>query len=319
MPHDSRVLSTLRRRVPLRLEPLEHRTLLNGSSGADLAKSSSGVQDVTIQVPSPYVSQQASALDVTLVRTTASGGSHVRGPLTVDFSASVGALPGSNLTAPDTPGQQFTPVNESVTFPAGQTTANVVVPINSGAPNPGLVPIALSVGSPSRLVHGSNTTVDLAAGPDDVPPSIVYVHMLKRGIALTFSKPMAPASVDKIRNYAVKYSPSQKFSLSDLEGVGLVQTLDTTSQAITLKRAIYDAATNTVTLIPKVALPSSGTYRISSPASLGSRRADPHKAQPLTDLQGGVINPNGTVAGRFSITISRGHPYVATQSQFTDV
>ncbi len=319
MPHHSRPSSTSRPRVALQVEPLEQRTLLNGASTADAAKSSRGVQEVSIQVPSPYLSQQASVLPVTLVRTAASGHGRVRGPLTVDFSASVGTLPGNSVTAPDEPGEQFTPINESVTFQDGQTSTTVDVPIHSGAPNPGLVPVALSVESQPRSVDGTNTTVYLAAGPDDVPPFILYVHMINRGIAITFNKPMAPSTVTNIRNYAVKFSPSQKFNLADLAGVGLIQTLNTASQAIALKRAVYDPTTNTVVLIPKVSLSSaSGTFQISSPASLSSKRANPHKAQPLTDVQGNAIDPDGAVVGKFSITISRGHPYVETQPQFID-
>ena len=318
MPHQTRVSSTARRLVSLQVEPLEHRTLLNGSSVAELAKTSTGIQVVTIQVPSTYVSQQADGLDVTLVRTTRSGRGQVQGPLTVDFTAAIGALPGSSLPAPDTPGQQFTPVNESVSFAAGQATTNVVVPINSAAPNPGLVPIALSVGAPSRLVRGSDTTVYLASSPDAVPPSITGVHVVRRGIVLAFSKPMAPASVENIRNYAVKYSPSQQFSLADLEGVGLIQTLANTSQKITLRRAIYNPATDTVTLIPKVSWPSTGGLEISSPSTLNSRRANPHKAQPLTDAQGNALSFNGIAGGAFSISISKGHPYVAAQPILSD-
>jgi hypothetical protein len=147
---------------------------------------------------------------------------------------------------------------------------------------------------------------------------ITSAHLVKRRIALTFSKPMAPATVDRIQNYAVKYSPSQKFSLADLTGVGLIQRLNNTSQTIALKRASYDPSTNTVNLIPKATLPSSGVYQISSPSSLNSQRARPHKAQPLTDLQGNVLNPNGIVGGAFSISISKGHPYVATEPILSD-
>jgi hypothetical protein len=317
MPHQSRRSSISRQRVALQVESLEQRTLLNGASVGDPTKSLRGIQEVSIQVPSPYLSQQASVLPVTLVRAPAPGHGRVRGPLTVDFSASVGMLPGSTVTAPDTPGEQFTPINESVTFLDGQTTTTVDVPVHSGAPNPGLVPIALSVGSQPRTVAGTTTTVYLAAGPDDVPPFILYVHMINRGIAITFSKPMAPSTVTNVRNFAVNYSPSHKFSLADLEGVGLIQRLNTASQAIALKRAVYDPTTNTVVLIPKVSLSSSsGTFKISSPSSLASKRTNPYRAQPLTDLQGNAINRDGAVSGKFSITISRGHPYVETRPQF---
>jgi len=304
--------------VSLEAEPLEHRTLLSGSSGSPHSEIVRGVEHVAIVVPGTYVSQQASQLDVTLVRAPGPGRGDVEGPLIVDFTAALGSLPGSRLTAPDLSGQQFTPVALSVTFPAGQTTVNIVVPINPAASNPGLVPIALSVESPSRPKDKSSTTVYLASGPSAVPPEITYIHMLRRGIAVTFSKPMAPARVQNIHNYAVKYSPSQKFSVTDLTGVGLIQTLNNTSQPIALKRAIYDAATDTVTLIPTESLPSSGTYQIKSPASLAATRDRPHKAQPLTDLEGNVLNSNGTVAGAFSISISEGHPYVAAQPTLSD-
>jgi len=274
---------------------------------------------VTIQVPSTYISQQASTLDVTLVRSTGPGHAHVDAPLTVDFSAALGALPGGAGATTAAAGQSFTPVAESVTFPAGQTSVNVVVPINRGASNPGLVPVALSVESPSRPVDGSSTTVYLASGPSAVPPEIVYVHMVKRGIAVTFSKPMAPATVKNVHNYAIKYSPSQQFSVEDLTGVGLINTLNTMSQPIALKRAIFNPSTDTVTLIPKAALATAGSYQIKSPASLAAMRDRPNKAQPLTDLLGNAINPGGSpVPGTFSISISKGHPYVETAPIVSD-
>jgi len=305
--------------VSLEAEPLEHRTLLSSSSVSPHSKELQGIEGVAIVVPSTYVSQQASQLDVTLVRAPGRGRGHVEGPLTVDFSAEEGAVPADNPTSPATTAQQFTPVNQSITFPAGQATVNVVVPLNSGASNSGLVPIALSVDSPSRPMDKTSTTVYLASSPSAVPPEIVYVHMIKRGIAITFSKPMAPATVKNIHNYAVKYSPSQQFSVEDLTGVGLINTLNTMSQPIALKRAIYDPSTDTVTLIPKVSLPASGRYQIKSPASLAAKRDRPYKARPLTDLEGNAINPGGSpVAGTFSISISKGHPYVATQPTLSD-
>ena len=68
MPHDLHGRRAARRRVPLLAEALESRALLNGS--ADLAH---GLSAVTIQVPGEYISQQSSALDVTLVRKTGPG------------------------------------------------------------------------------------------------------------------------------------------------------------------------------------------------------------------------------------------------------
>jgi hypothetical protein len=317
MSHDSRVRSIARRRVSLEAERLEQRSLLSGSSSGGHVTRSSAIEDVTIRVPSAYVSQQASNLEVTLVRTTGSGGRHVRGPLTVDFSAMLGAPQGGIASALVAPGRQFTPVNLSVTFPAGQTTTNVVVPIQE-TPSPGLVPILLSVSSPSSSVAGSDATVYLASSPLDVPPSITSAHLFARGsnargIAITFSKPMSPASVENIHNYSVVYNETKKFSIADLTAFGLLGALSNPRRIISLRAAKYDPATNTVTLVSNASLKTSGSYEISSPSSLLSHRAHAKKAQPLSDLQGKVINPTGAVGGVFSISISRGHPYVATQ------
>jgi hypothetical protein len=72
-------------------------------------------------------------------------------------------------------------------------------------------------------------------------------------------------------------------------------------------------------LISKVALPLSGSYEISSPASLGTKRRLRHQATPLVDLQGNALNPGGApVPGAFSISIRRGHPYTASAPALSD-
>jgi hypothetical protein len=266
-----------------------------------------------IHVASPYVSQQTTTLNVTLVRPGGSGRGRLPGALTIDFSASLGSPAGSGQNMPGSASHAFTPVDESITFPAGQTTETVAVPINKRAPNPGLVPIVLTVTPAKGSGAASDATVYLVSGPDAIPPSIIGVHMVRKGIAVTFSKPMSPATVENVHNYTVEHTPSPDFSLADLTSVGLIQRLNKTSEPVVLRRAIYDSSANTVTLIPKVSLPASGTYQISSPASLGSKRVGPHKAQPLADLQGTALNPGGIpVAGAFSVSIRRGHPYIAS-------
>jgi len=135
---------------------------------------------------------------------------------------------------------------------------------------------------------------------------------------VTFSKPMAPATVENIHNYAVKFSPTQKYSLENLTGVGLIQTLTQSNQAIPLRRAAYDPATNTVTLVPKEELGSLGSYRISNPASLLAKKGGFNNAHPLTDLQGNELDQGGSGSARFSITISKGHPYSAAQPVLSD-
>jgi hypothetical protein len=284
------------RRPALCAEMLERRSLLSTSAP--------GHQDVEIQVPSAYISQQSSQLDVTLVRTDRSEKkTDAKGSITVDFSATSSS--GAAV-------QQFTPVTQSVTFPAGQATETVAVPINSGAANPGLVPIELSVTSSTRTVTGSKTTVDLASSANAIPPSIIGVQRVAGGIAITFSKSMNPSTVQDIHNYAVKFSPNQNFSLEDLYGVGLVQALDNSPVKIPLRRATYNPATNTVLLVATEQLGTKGSYTISNPASLVAKKARPSNARPLTDTEGNLLDEGGT-KGQFKITISSGKPYAAAQ------
>ena len=97
----SSIRPSARRRISLQAEPLEHRTLLSGSSV--------GLQAVAIQVPSAYVSQQADQLDVTLVRSGAGGHSRDLGPVTVGFSATRGSLPAGTNSVDDIAGSNSPP------------------------------------------------------------------------------------------------------------------------------------------------------------------------------------------------------------------
>jgi hypothetical protein len=307
MPHYARPHLNRRRNRAPEAEALEQRSLLSA------ARSSMPPQKVAIQVPSAYISQQSGALDVTLVRSSPEGPHRMLGPLTVDFSAEPGALPPGVAATAAAPRAPFTPISEPVTFPTSATAETVAVPIDSAAPNAGLVPIQLAVTWSSPRVHSTKSTVYLAATNDVIPPSIIGVQRVKGGIAITFSKPMAPATVQNIRNYKVIYSPSQNFNPLYLTGVGIVQSIASTSQNIPLRRAVYDAADNTVILIPKQQLQSNGTYRISSPATLRAKGDHPHKAHALTDLRGNALDEGGNTAGAFSIAISKGRPYTASQ------
>lgn len=284
-----------KRRPVFDLELLECRALLSTSAP--------GHQDVEIQVPSAYISQQSTELDVTLARTHPSGKSDAEGAITVDFSAS---------SATGASGNQFTPVSQTVTFPAGQATANVAIPINSSAANSGLVPIKLTVTASTRGVTGSDTTVYLANSANAIPPEITGVQRVAGGIAISFSKPMDPSTVQNIHNYAIKFSPSQNFSLENLYGVGLVQTLDNTPTKVPLRRATYDPATDTVLLVATEQLGSKGAYTISSPASLLAKKPKPSHAHPLVDADGNVLD-QGRSGGAFSITISKGKPFSAAR------
>ena len=253
-----------RRRISFQTEMLEQRTLLSGLSA------------VTIQAPSAYVSQQAGDLEVTLVRTAVAARS--TGAVSVQLSATPGARP-TGEPIDDIAMAGFAAVSEAVSFPAGATEATVAVPIGYTAGlMPALVPVDLSVSSGSRRVQGEDATFYLAKDQSAVPPSITAVQRVAGGIAVTFSQPMDPATVTNIHNYAVKFASNQQFSLEDLTGFGLVQTLSNSKAVIGLRRVTYDAATDTVTLVPNEQLGSLGSYTISNAPSLLTKRNRPHKA-----------------------------------------
>ena len=197
-------------------------------------------------------------------------------------------------------------MSQSVTFPAGETTENVVVPINSQAADPGLVPIQLTATTTGRPVKAITTTVYLASSLEAIPPSIIGVQRVAGGIAVTFSKPMDPATVENIHNYAVRFSPNQNFSLEDLYGVGLVQTLSTsktTDSAETRKLRPRDQhrhigserAARAQRVLPD---------HSSQPAGQEDQAL---KAHPLTDLEGNILN-QGEAAARFRSPSLRASP-----------
>jgi hypothetical protein len=304
MPLFRPAIARARRRISIQTEMLEQRTLLSGSPA------------VTIQVPSAYVSQQAGEVDVTLVRAAAAARS--TGALTVQLSASAGAR---QLGEPidDIAMAGFAAASEPVTFPAGATEVTVAVPIGYTAGlMPPLVPVDLSVSSGSRRVQGEDATIYLAKDESAVPPSIIAVQRVAGGIAVTFSQPMDPATVTDIHNYAVKFASNQQFSLEDLTGFGLVQTLSNSKAVIGLRRVTYDAATDTVTLVPNEQLGSLGSYTISNAPSLLTKRNRPHKATALTDMQGIPLQEGDSAPGVFSVRISKGHPFSAAAPELSD-
>ena len=106
-------------------------------------------------------------------------------PVTINFSATLGSLPAGSQ-APPLPASAsgaFTPIDESITFPPGLTSETVSIPIDSGAPNPGEVPIALLVTAPTSSIPFSSqpSTVYLVDGPQALPPTITSVRLITTG------------------------------------------------------------------------------------------------------------------------------------------
>jgi hypothetical protein len=288
MANDRPRRSAARWSALLQVEGLEGRVLLSG-----LAPHQNSIQKLGIDTPGMYVSQQASSFDVTLGR-DASNGRHnlLNVPLSVNFSASLGSTTsaGDRIALPASASNTFTPVSESITFPAGVAIETVRIPVNPGATNPGLVPIELSVSAAapgvSLVSDGGgvpSAVVYLVTGPAALPPppaGMTNAHLIVQGktvsgIAITFSRPMASSSVENVHNYAVtKPGPAVTDWLSRQSAV--------LPSPVPLKAALYDPTTYTVTLIPEKPLKTSVLYTIQNAHPVTTHNT-------LTDLQGTAV------------------------------
>ncbi len=171
MKYRPRIASLARRRCFPKAEVLEARALLSASSADRLG-------EVSIEVPSTYVSEQASAIDVTLVR-KGSAASIAANPLSLDVRAAASASAGSSADARSSV-DAAVDLDESVTLAAGQKTTVVAVPVNANPATSGLVPVEIAVSQPQHPAKQAIATVYLATGPDAVPPIITAAHLTAR-------------------------------------------------------------------------------------------------------------------------------------------
>jgi hypothetical protein len=84
--------------------------------------------------------------------------------------------------------------------------------------------------------------------------------------------------------------------------------------SVPLRAAVYDPATNSVTLIPnrRLTYKSQITVTQASGSKKSSRPGNPSDAPlGLTDVEGNPIN-GGSTPGKFSVSVSTGNPQPAT-------
>ena len=216
-------------------------------------------------------------------------------------------------------------VDQTVTFANGERGAAVIVPILSGAPNPGEVDVSLTItplnDSPNVTVVGPLELRILAS--TTIPPKIVSVTGKPQGIVLTFSKPMNPVEASNVKNYALRWkSIHSKYNLLGPAALLLPWSSlsSSTSGSARLKSARYDPATNSVTLIPNGKLSrallagtqSSITVTQGHPAKISGRPGKQSNVGPgLTDLEGNPINADST-PGKFNIDVFSGQSTFST-------
>jgi len=286
--------------------------MLPSSGWLAIQAKGSAKEDVSLAVPNTYVSQSATEIDLTIMRSM--GSTHVSSasPQTLDLSA-VALSPASTRGGKPHESNEIAPLTSSVTFQPGETSQTVELPITVQAPLPSLVPVQITVSPTSRRRNTAVLMVDLASAQQLVPPSITNVTIVRHGslgagIAVTFSQPMEPASVENVYNYVVKSVPLNQETFLSSPTVAAVEPsayLSTSSpQAVPIKAARYNPATDTVLLVPKTPLTVAKSFIVKSPASLGSLRSGPRIAQPLTDANGNVLNPLNFPEGCFDITLN---------------
>jgi hypothetical protein len=193
-------------------------------------------------------------------------------------------------------------VDRTVTFPDGAAHASLIVPIISGAPNPGAVDVTLW-GSEVGL----KLDLEVVASDPSAPPKIVAENFTDRGLVLTFNKPMDPISASNVNNYSVGQALKVNHGrfLSGLVG-GFVSALAVAPAP--LKAAVYDPSSQSVTLTFKKGLAvnadtvvSQGTFPKKSIAR-GRHSSGPG----LTDLQGNPINAAST-PGKVALALKTGN------------
>jgi hypothetical protein len=214
--------------------------------------------------PSPFFLQQSGSAQITLTRLLD------QGTLSVEFSTNSAASPESvpgttgKIIPVATPGQQYLPVDETVTFQPGQTTLTVSVPIVPNAANPGIV--LVDVTTKPLVTGGSAQTGEFAivSGPDQLPLAINNARIDRQGsgasaIAVTFSAPMVQASVENLQHFRI-------MPLGHSAGV------------VSLQSATYDAATYTVNLVTKKPLNPARVYEVAIYSGQGPTGRREHNA-----------------------------------------
>lgn len=194
------------------------------------------------------------------------------------------------------PGVDYEPVNTTVTFAPGQTTATVSIPILS-APGTGTKTLHMSLAQSTDVPRGAAAYLSIMHGPDFTPPTVKSTNLMTNhgritGFQITFSKPMNVAEATNVSNYVIadpqiiQHSHGKKAT----NGTG-----------IPLASASYDSSTNTVTLVPQGRVRKAAYYEIESTqlaqainaTNTGSANiASLSLMSPITDTSGNALDSN---------------------------
>jgi hypothetical protein len=195
----------------------------------------------------------------------------------------------SPLTA--VPGVDYTPVQQTITL-TPNNSSTVAIPILAGPASLGTRTLLVTIAPSPGLPEGASQLIVITHGTDTTSPYVVNSQALTQGgkvvaFSLQFSKPMAIGPVTNLANYACAAPTSLKEAA---EGAFNPNASASYTKNIPLKSAIYDAATDTVYLVPMNKVKPKAIWRY-----------------PFQ-----VVSPKPTIAPSFSnLTDTSGNPIAA--------
>jgi hypothetical protein len=254
-------------------------------------------------------SQQAPTADVSLTMRPLPG--QARRPVAVEV-ATVDGPHGGTAKA----GTHYLPVRQVVTFQPGERTKTISIPLVPDARNPGALTVAVQATAQTPRAETAATEITLDHRDDLAPPALARWRLVvekgkARGIALTFSEDMNPATVQRRSNY-VLWDSSRKPSVGDwIETIlkaGGGGAFDPAQRRI--KSVTYDPATRTALLVPRGRLSPTGQYDLTS----GRRAPRPGLARP-----GGLADASGNLLGYFRIRVGQTNKALQAGQEAVDV
>jgi hypothetical protein len=326
-------------RRPSGIERLEGRSLLS----ALVPPSTAGPPDqqITIHVPSAYVSDRVGTLDVTLKRTPQPGGPGAAAaadaqallaqPLTVELSITPtslsmggsdpirGPVPTSRTAALAQAKRTLAALRASGRLPSTAgllSMAPVTPPFTQSVTFPaGATSITVPVTLAQFANPAGNNWLTLS-----VPGAGQQVYGISQPIEIVSGPDAIPPTITdvhmiqsgrKITEISMTFSKAMDpVSVQDVRDYHLTPNFGARPRAIALKSARYDPATDTVVLTTRGPLNPRATYQIGNATGSG-----PNGAGALVDLQGNALNETyggaGGIPGVYSITVGAKNPYSA--------
>ena len=200
----------------------------------------------------------------------------------------------SPLTA--VPGVDYTPVQQTITL-TPDSSATVAIPILAGPASLGTRTLLVTIAPSPGLPEGASQVIVITHGTDTTSPYVVKSQALTQGgkvvaFSLQFSKPMAIGPVTDLANYASAAPTSLNEEISGEPMNFNADGAASFTKNIPLKSAIYDAATDTVYLVPMNKV----------------------KPKAIRRYPFQVVSPNPTIATSFSnLTDTSGNPIAANE------